>query len=43
MNLTETHAGSDLSDIKTKAIKKDGNYCLKELNLYHAWRSRYER
>ena len=32
MNLTEPHAGSDLSDIKTKALKKMGNYyILKEL------------
>ena len=34
MNLTEAHAGSDLSDIKTKAIKKDRNYFLKGTKIY---------
>ncbi len=34
MNLTEPHAGSDLSDIKTKAVKANGNYLLKGTKIY---------
>ncbi|PPR24993.1 MAG: 3-methylmercaptopropionyl-CoA dehydrogenase, partial [Alphaproteobacteria bacterium MarineAlpha9_Bin4] len=34
MNLTEPHAGSDLSDIKTKAIKENGSYLLKGTKIY---------
>ena len=33
MNLTEPHAGSDLSDIKTKAVKKNGTFLLRELKF----------
>tara|TARA_A100001011_G_scaffold329624_1_gene354987 strand:- start:964 stop:2739 length:1776 start_codon:yes stop_codon:yes gene_type:complete len=34
MNLTEPHAGSDLSSIKTKAIKKDNKYYIKGTKIY---------
>ena len=34
MNLTEPHAGSDLSDIKTKAVKKNGKYSIKGTKIY---------
>ena len=34
MNLTEPHAGSDLSDIKTKAFEKNGHYCIKGTKIY---------
>lgn len=34
MNLTEPHAGSDLSDIKTKALKKNGKYSIKGTKIY---------
>ena len=34
MNLTEPHAGSDLSDIKTKAVKKNGSYSIKGTKIY---------
>tara|TARA_B100001248_G_C27393258_1_gene463751 strand:- start:1127 stop:2896 length:1770 start_codon:yes stop_codon:yes gene_type:complete len=34
MNLTEPHAGSDLSDIKTKAVKKNGKYLIKGTKIY---------
>ncbi|MDA9708647.1 acyl-CoA dehydrogenase [Alphaproteobacteria bacterium] len=34
MNLTEPHAGSDLSTIKTKAIEKDKKFLLKGTKIY---------
>ncbi len=34
MNLTEPHAGSDLSSIKTKAIEKDKKYLVKGTKIY---------
>ena len=34
MNLTEPHAGSDLSDIKTKATEKNGTFLLKGTKIY---------
>ena len=34
MNLTEPHAGSDLSDLKTKAINKNGKYLIKGTKIY---------
>mgnify|MGYP001202837587 FL=1 len=34
MNLTEPHAGSDLSSIKTKAIEKDKKFIIKGTKIY---------
>ena len=34
MNLTEPHAGSDLSSIKTKAIEKDKKFLIKGTKIY---------
>ena len=34
MNLTEPHAGSDLSSIKTKAIEKDNQFLIKGTKIY---------
>ena len=34
MNLTEPHAGSDLSSIKTKAIEKDKQFLIKGTKIY---------
>ncbi len=34
MNLTEPHAGSDLSDLKTKADIKNGKYIIKGTKIY---------
>ena len=34
MNLTEPHAGSDLSDLKTKAEIKNGKYLIKGTKIY---------
>ena len=43
MNLTEPHAGSDLSDLKTKAqYKKWKIFNKRNKNIYNSWRSRYE-
>ncbi len=37
MNLTEPHAGSDLSSLKTKATPQDDHYLLKGQKIYITW------
>ncbi|RBP50880.1 acyl-CoA dehydrogenase [Arenicella xantha] len=37
MNLTESHAGSDLSNLKTKATPHDDHYLIKGQKIYITW------
>lgn len=37
MNLTEAHAGSDLSSLKTKAIAQDDHYLIKGQKIFITW------
>lgn len=37
MNLTESHAGSDLSTVKTKAIPADDHYLISGQKIYITW------
>lgn len=37
MNLTESHAGSDLSSLKTKATPHDDHYLIKGQKIYITW------